>query len=74
MVCKTEIPRSSILGNFFFLIYSNSDDMSDDILSTVKFFADYTLVFSTVHNSNTSTNETNKDMKSVSEWAHKWKV
>ena len=55
----------------FFLNYIN--DVSDNLLSTVKLFADDTL-FSVVNDSNISPNELNKDLQKISEWAYKWKM
>ena len=54
------------------LIYIN--DLSDNLLSTVKLFADDTSLFSVVNDSNISANELNKDLQKISEWAFKWKM
>ena len=56
----------------FFLIYIN--DLSDDLISTVKLFADVTPLFSVVHDSNILANELNNDLQKTSEWANKWKM
>ena len=58
--------------HFFFLIYIN--DLSDNLLSTVKLFAGDTLLFSVINDSNISENELNKDLQKISEWAYKWKM
>ena len=68
---KVGVPQWSILGPFFFLIYIN--DLSDNLLSTVKLFADDTL-FSVINDSNISANELNKALQKISEWAYKWKM
>ena len=69
---KAGLPQGSILGPLFFLIYIN--DLSDDIVSTVKLFADDTSLFSVVHNSNITAKELNKDLQKISERAYKWKM
>ena len=48
------------LVNFFFLIYIN--DLHDDLVSTVKLFADDTSLFSVVYHSNISVNELNNNL------------
>ena len=69
---KAGVPQGSILGPLFFLIYIN--DLSDDLVSTIKLFADDTSLFSVVHDSNISANELNNDLQKISEWAYKWKM
>ena len=66
------MPQGSILGQAFFLICIN--DLSDDLVSTVKLFADDTSLFSVVCDSNISGSELNNDMQKISEWVHKWKM
>ena len=68
---KAGVPQGPILGPLFFLIYIN--DLSVDITSTVKLFADDTL-FAIVHDPNTSANELNKDLQKISEWAYQRKM
>ena len=58
---KADVRQGYILGPPFFLIYIN--DLSDDLVSTVKLFADDTSLFSVV-----------RDIQKISEWACKWKV
>ena len=65
--------ESSILGQSSLLIYV--DDLFNDIVSTVKFFADDTsLFFSILQDSNISANEVNDHLQKISEWACKWKI
>ena len=55
------VPQGSILGPLFFLIYIN--DLSDDLSSNPKLFADDTSLFSVVHDKNTSAKELNNDLR-----------
>ena len=43
-------PQDSILGPFFFLVYIN--DLPNELISSTKFFADDTSVFTIVKNKN----------------------
>ena len=64
--------KGSILGPLFFLIYNN--DLSDELVSTVKLFADKTSLFSVKHDSNISAYELNSDIQKIFEWSYKWKM
>ena len=56
----------------FFLKYIN--DLSHNLSSTVKLFADDTSVFSIVHDIDSSTKQLNDDLKKISDWAYQWKM
>ena len=60
---KACVPHGSILGPLFLFIYIN--DSSDNLLSTLKLFADDTSLFSAVNDSNISGNELNKELQKV---------
>ena len=54
------------------MIYIN--DLSDDLSSNPKLFADDTSLFSVVHDKNTSAKELNNDLRKISNWAYQWKM
>ena len=64
--------QGSILAPLFFLLYIN--DLSIDIISTVKLFADDTSLFSIIRDTKTTAYELNKDLQKKAEWAHQWKM
>ena len=68
----TSVPQGSILGPLLFLIYIN--DLSGDLSSKAKLFADDTSLFSVTHEITTSANELNNDLKKISYWAFQWKM
>ena len=69
---RAGVPQGSILGPLSFLIYIN--DLSIDIISTVKLFADDTSLFSIIHDAKTTAYELNKDLQKIAKWAHQWKM
>ena len=66
------VPQGYILCPLLFLIYIN--DLSDNLSSNVKLFADDTSFFSVIHDTNISAGELNEDLKKISEWAFQWKM
>ena len=66
------VPQDSILGPLLFLIYIN--DLSDNLASNPKLFADDTSLFSVVKNVNASNIDLNNDLKKIGEWAFQWKM
>ena len=66
------VPQGSILGPLFFLIFIN--DLPNGLESKVKIFADDTSLFSQVSDQIRSSNELNRDLWKISEWAFQWKM
>ena len=62
---KAGVLQGSILGLLFLLIYIN--DLSENLNSTVKLFADETSIFYVVKDPNTSAEILNHDLTRVSE-------
>ena len=65
-------PQGSKIGPLLFLIYI--DDLSDNLSTTAKLFADDKTLFSIVQNVNTSVNHLNSNFKKISNWAFQWKM
>ena len=59
------MPQGSIFGPLFFLIYIN--DLLDNLLSTVKLFADDKSLFYAVNDGIISATELNKNPEEISE-------
>ena len=66
------VPQGSILGPLLFFIYIN--DLAEGLTTNVKLFADDTSLFSVVHDTQTSANDLNKDLKIINNWAFQWKM
>ena len=66
------VPQGSILGPLLFLIYIN--DISDNLESDVKLFADDTSLFSVVFDSHLSAQTLNDDLAKINSWATQWKM
>ena len=49
-------------------------NLSKNLSSNPKLFADDTSLFSVVHNLNTCTNSLNEDLEKINDWATQWKM
>ena len=56
----------------FFLIFIN--DLSDNVISNPKLFADDTSLFSVVQDITLSAKNLNDDLKKINKWAFHWKM
>ena len=66
------VQQGSILGPLFFLIYINN--LTRDISSTSKLFADDISISSVVNDINVSADQMNKDFEKMPMWAYHWKM
>ena len=66
------VPQGSVLRPLLYLIYIN--DLSDDLSTNAKLFADDTSLFSVVRDINTSADHLNKDLRKINNWAFQWKI
>ena len=66
------MPQGSILGPLLVLIYIN--DLSDDLSTNAKLFADDTFLLPVVRDINTSAAHLNNDLRKISNWAFQWKM
>ena len=69
---KNGVPQGSLPGPLLFLIYIN--DLSENLASNPKLFADDTSLFSVVKNVDASNIDLNNDLKKIGEWAFQWKM
>ena len=66
------VHQGSILGPLLFLIYIN--DLPDSIISISRLFADDTSLFSVIEDDFKTTEILQKDLTTISKWAHQWKM
>ena len=72
-VIRAGVPQASILGPLLFLMYVN--DLPQNLISTVKLFADDVSLFSVVKNDvSLSANDLNHDLAMISNWSLQWKM
>ena len=65
------VPQGTVLGPLMFLLYIN--DISENISSTIRLFADDCIVYRPIINSD-DTNMLQKDLDEISNWACKWQL
>ena len=66
------VPQGSNLGPLLFLIYIN--DLSENLVSNPKLFADDTSLFSVIFDKDLSAKNLNDDLNRINNWAFQWKM
>ena len=66
------VPQGSVLGPILFLVYIN--DITNDIESIIKLFADDTSMYLGLRNTEIRTQILNSDLEKIQNWAITWKV
>ena len=66
------VPQGSILEPLFFLIFIN--DLPDSLESMVKIFVDDTSLISLARDQRKSSDNLNRDLGRIFEWANQWRL
>ena len=66
------VPQGSVLGPLLFLIYIN--DLTENIKSQMRLFADDSFVFTPVKKVEVSHEQLVNDLETVSNWGYQWKM
>ena len=66
------VSQGSVLGLLLFLISIN--DLPENLITVSKLFADDTSIFSTVTDVKKSSNDLNRDLSTINNWACQWKM
>ena len=66
------VPQGSVLGPRLFLVYIN--DLTDNISSNIKLFADDSSLFPRADGINVTHNRLVQDLETIKKWAYQWKM
>ena len=66
------MPQGSVLGPLLFLVYIN--DLTDNISSNIKLFADDSSLFTRVDGINVTHSRLVRDLETIKKWAYQWKM
>ena len=66
------VPQGSVLGPLLFLVYMN--DLTDNISSEMRLFADDSSLFTRVEEVNETHEKLINDLQTVADWAYQWKI
>ena len=69
---RSGVPQGSVLGPLLFLVYIN--DLTDNISSNMRLFADDSSLFAIVRNTQETHDKLVNDLLTISAWAHQWKM
>jgi len=69
---KAGVPEGSVLGPHLFLVYAN--DITHNLLSITRLFADDTSLASTTSNIEDLQSIINHDLREISKWSKQWLV
>ena len=72
MSLKAGVPQGSVLGPLLFPIYIN--DLTDNILSDMRLFADDSSLFTCVNGIAQTHGKLVNDLHTISMWAYQWKM
>ena len=72
MGMEAGVPQGSVLGPLLFLVYIN--DLTDNISSHMKLFADDSSLFARVTDVTDTQQKLENDLQVITEWAHQWKM
>ena len=69
---RSGVPQGSVLGPLLFLVYIN--DLTDNISSNMRLFADDSSLFAIVENTHETHEKLCNDLSTISAWAYQWKM